>query len=282
MSGVYSNYGVGLVGSGAAIGDTYYASSDYTANTTLRPTLTLHTLLPCGTTAPPSASGTPPQSWTITLGAQADTYITADTASGAYVLNYGGDTNMYVGNVGGSPNIEQRLLLKFDASGIPPGSVIITSATLRLYVSQITGYSSSTTKTLDAYALTQSFVEGTSSFVPGTSCPNGASWTNRDCGVGWTPTSGGTYDATHIYATGCEESSGACPLPFGFGSGWVTWASQDLTALVQGWVDGVIVNNGILVKSRYPGESQYSVKLLTNDNNSSGGSHKPQLVVVYH
>jgi hypothetical protein len=73
------------------------------------------------------------------------------------------------------------------------------------------------------------------------------------------------------------ESSGASPLPGGFSSGWVTW---DLTALAQGWVDGVIVNNGFLVKSN-PGDQTYSLQLLTKENNSGGGAYRPQLVVVY-
>ncbi len=291
LSRVYPTNGIWLVASDATIGNTSWVSSDDIKtvdinNTPARPTLTLNTLLPCGTTAPPSAStgstATPPT--TVTLAAVADTYITADTSGTPpyYVRNYGIDTNMYVGNVGSSPNIEQRLLLKFDLSGIPTGS-IITSATLRLYVNQITGYSSSTTKTLDAYALTEWWAEGTSQ-SSGSIC--GATWISRDCQTGymwstWTgpgPTGGGGTYGSSLIATGCEESSGACPLPFGFGSGWVTW---DLTALAQGWVDGVMVNNGLLVKSRYPGESSYSVKLVTDENNSAGGSHRPQLVVVY-
>ena len=71
--------------------------------------------------------------------------------------------------------------------------------------------------------------------------------------------------------------SGASPLPGSFTKGWVTW---DLTALAQGWVDGVITNNGILVKSN-PTDLTYSVKFATRENNSAGGSHRPQLVVVY-
>jgi hypothetical protein len=274
MSG-YPNNGIWLVDSGASVGNTSYVSSDDT-NTALHPTLTLNTLLPCGATAPPSANtgstATPPT--TVTLGAAEDTYITADTTNGAYILNYGKDTTMYVGEVQTSPNLEQRLLLKFDASGIPPGSVI-TSATLRLTLNKImSGSAANSTKSLDAYALTQSFVEGTSSLV--NSCPTGASWTNRDCGVGWT-TRGGTYDATTKYATGRVESSGASPLPGSFVSGWVTW---DLTALAQGWVDGVIVNNGFLVKSNATDQT-YSLQFLTKENNSSGGKYSPQLVVVY-
>jgi hypothetical protein len=279
LSRVYPNNGIWLVES-APIGNTGWVSSNATTLDTngksARPKLTLNTLLPCGATAPPSASDT--VAATLTLGAQADTYITANTASGAYVKNNGGDTTMYVGEVNTSPNLEQRLLLKFDVSGIPPGSKL-TSATLRLNVAKImSGSAANSTKSLDAYALTQSFVEGTSSFVPNTSCPNGASWTNRDCGVGWTPTWGGTYDATTKYATGRVESSGASPLPSTFSSGWVTW---DLTAPAQGWVDGVIVNNGFLVKSNAATDQTYSLQFLTKENNSGAGAYRPQLVVVY-
>ncbi len=275
LSGVYPNRGIWLVGSGARIGNTAYVSSNETSQTTRRPMLTLNTVLPCGTSV--SGGGGPSQ--TVTLAAVADTYITADTNNGNYLKNYGVDTSMYVGNVGTSPNLEQRVLLKFDVSGIPPGSVI-ASATLRLYVSQITGYSN-TTKNLDAYALTQSWVEG---FSDSSGNIRGATWIGCDANCTWSTYSptvpgsgGGAYGASKI-ATGVDESSGASPLPGSFNGGWVTW---DLTALAQGWVDGVIVKNGILVKSRYPGDITYSVKFVTRENNSVGGTHRPQLVVVY-
>ena len=72
--------------------------------------------------------------------------------------------------------------------------------------------------------------------------------------------------------------SGDSPLPGTFTKDWVT---RDLTALAQAWVDGVIVNNGFLVKSRYPGDQTYSLQFLTKENNSAGGRLVPQLVVVY-
>ncbi|HYT46902.1 MAG TPA: DNRLRE domain-containing protein, partial [Burkholderiales bacterium] len=106
----------------------------------------------------------------------------------------------------------------------------------------------------------------------------GATWASRDYCCQWTPSWGGTYDTATTYATGRVESSGVSPLPVGFSSGWVTW---DLTALAQGWVDGVIENDGILVKSRYPGDITYKLEFLTKENNSVGGTHRPQLVVVY-
>ena len=274
---IYPNYGIWLVGSGAAIGNTTYVSSNETSQTARRPMLALNYLLPCGTSVGGGGGG---PSQTVTLAAAQDTYITADTTNAAYIKNNGADTSMYVGQVGTSPSLEQRMILKFDVSGIPPGSKL-TSATLRLYVSQITG-NSGATKTLDAYALTESWEEG---FSDSSGNIRGASWTNRAYAVGWAtyiwnvPNSGGgTYDVTHTYATGREESSGASPLPGSFNGGWVTW---DLSALTQGWVDGVIVNDGILVKSRYPGDITYSVKLVTDENNSVGGTHRPQLVVVY-
>jgi hypothetical protein len=74
------------------------------------------------------------------------------------------------------------------------------------------------------------------------------------------------------------ESSGVSPLPGSFSVGWVTW---DLTALAQGWVDGVIVNNGLLVKSNAATDQTYSLQFLTKENNSGGGAYRPQLVVVY-
>ena len=273
LSGIYPNYGIWLVGSGAAVGNTSYVSSNETSQTTRRPKLTLNAQLPCGTSV---SGGGPTQ--TVTLAPAADTYITADTNNSAYVKNYGADTTMYVGEVGTSPNLEQRMLLKFDGSSIPPGSIIIISATLRLYLNRI--ISGSGSKSLDAYALTEWFVEGTSQTSGNI---RGATWVSRDYGFSWStwnPTvpgsGGGTYDVTTKYATGRVESSGASPLPGTFSSGWVTW---DLTALAQAWVDGIIVNNGILVKSNATDQT-YRLEFLSRENKSAGGSFTPQLVVV--
>src|SRR6266705_2780096 len=132
LSGVSPNYGIWLVESGASVGDTIYVSSNETSQTTRRPMLTLNTLLPCGTSV--GGGGGPSQ--TVTLAAVADTYITADTNNGNYIRNYGLDTTMYVGEVGTSPSLENRMLLKFDLSGIPTGK-IVNSATLRLYLNQV-------------------------------------------------------------------------------------------------------------------------------------------------
>ena len=57
----------------------------------------------------------------------------------------------------------------------------------------------------------------------------------------------------------------------------MTW---DLTALAQGWVDGVIVNDGLLVKSNSTDET-YQIKFASRQSTAAGGGHRPQLVVVY-
>jgi len=297
MSGVYTNYGIWLVGSPAAgqnIGNTDYVSSNATTldtnNKSARPKLTLNTLLPCGTTAPPSASDTVTAATTVTLAAAADTYITADTNNSPpnYVRNYGKDTTMYVGEVGTGPSLENRMLLRFDLSAPPPAGIpqgkTVTSATLRLFMNKIVGQAgANATKNLDAYALTQWWAEGTSQ---SSGNPCGATWISRDCQNGymwstWTgpgPVGGGGTYGSSLIATGRVEGSGVDSLPAGFSSGWVTW---DLTTLAQAWVDYPSTNYGILVKSRYPGDITYSLEFLTKENNSAGGKYAPQLVVVY-
>ncbi len=281
LSGVYLNNGIWLVASptsGSNIGNTDYASSDSTATDTLgksaRPKLTLNTLLPCGTTAPPSASDTVTPPTTVTLDAQADAYLDAAIIND----NFGGASNMRVGGSGTSPDASTRMVVRFDVSGILGKK--ITSATLRLDMNKIiSGSAPNSLKSLDAYALTERFDEGSCSGSPCTSGGQyGVTWIYRT----WTtPTfkwtnPGGTYGGSKI-ATGRAESSGISPLPVDFKSGWVTW---DLTTLVQGWVDYPTTNpnNGILVRSN-AGDQTYQLQFVTKESGS--GANGPHLVVVY-
>ena len=263
MSGVYPPNGIWLVASDATVGNTAWVSSNATTLDTngksARPKLTLTTLLPCGATAPPSASDASATTTTVTLGAYDDTYL---DASNPYT-RYGSASTMWVGGSGTGPDASKHMVLRFDVSGIPTGKVI-TSATLRLNAKGMSStYFTNFQKNLDAYALTEFFYG------------SDASWVARTDLLNWT-TLGGTYGSSKI-ATGCEESSGLCPLPILFTKGWVTW---DLTALVQGWVDGVTPNNGFLVRSN-ANDSTYLIQFITKENNSSGGTLVPQLVVVY-
>ena len=57
----------------------------------------------------------------------------------------------------------------------------------------------------------------------------------------------------------------------------MTW---DLTALAQGWVDGVTPNYGFLVRSNVSDQT-YRVQFITKENNAGGGANAPQLIVIY-
>jgi N-acetylneuraminic acid mutarotase len=71
-------------------------------------------------------------------------------------------------------------------------------------------------------------------------------------------------------ATAYDEATSTSPLASGFTSGWIDF---DLKALVQEWVDGVRVNNGLVI---YTGVSdQFSI------NSRENSANKPQLIVTY-
>ncbi|HYU70178.1 MAG TPA: DNRLRE domain-containing protein, partial [Burkholderiales bacterium] len=252
MSGVYTNYGIWLVGSPAAgynIGNTDYVSSNSTATDTLgesaRPKLTLNTLLPCGAPVPPSASGTPATNTTITLITTKDTFICCSTNN----FNEGGYSAIGVWNGGGSSNIS-RSLVQFDLTSIPTTNSAtgaptqIVSATMKLY-SFDNNTQTGLAKTVTAYRVTQPWDEGTKS---GSGPANGATWNyaqfvKANNYIFWT-NPGGTYDATSG-VTGTDDSGN--PLPTNFAIGWVKW---DVTPLVQNWFANMqdwgqgYVNNG--------------------------------------
>jgi hypothetical protein len=245
MSGVYPNHGVWLVDAEVSIGNTSYVGSNDTVNPALRPKLALSYSLPCGTVA----------SQTVGLGAQADARIRSDDPD----KNFGGASALaiYTGNP------QSRALMRFNLSGIPPGSTI-KRATLRMFATR-SNDSTANPKNIDAYALTQSWVEGNGT---GSGSSDSVTWLTRNGVANWAA-AGGTAPGP-LAATGREESSGLAPLPPGFKSGWVSW---DLTALAQGWVDGVITNHGVLLKSGVTDRIEF-------ESRETDGA-VPQLVVTY-
>ena len=69
-----------------------------------------------------------------------------------------------------------------------------------------------------------------------------------------------------------KEPTGIAPPPAGFATGWLTW---DLTALAQEWVDGITVNNGVILVSTVAD----SMTIPSAENGTAG--NRPQLVVSY-
>jgi hypothetical protein len=247
LNGVHPNHGVWIVPAGGTIGNTGYVSSNDNSNAAWRPKLTLNVLEPCG--AQHVAN--------IALGA--DAYLTSGTDQ---TRNFGGALVMDINQ--GSP--ERRIVLRFDVSSIPPGSVV-KSANLRLYCRTITA-PTNIAKTLRAYYVMESWVEGT---LSGSGTANGATWTTRNGTSSWSASGGYAYWSS-VLGTAREEASGALPLPGAFRQGWV---AMDLTAMTQYWVDNLYANYGILLRS------ESSSDILEFDSRESVLGTAPQLVVVY-
>ena len=245
LSGVYPNEGLWLVPAGGSIGDTYYVSSEGTQNR--RPKLTVDYLQPCATAS------------IAHIDLAADAYLKSGTEQ---TLNFGGALVMDMNQ--GTP--ERRIVLRFDVSSIPSGSVV-KSANLRLYCRTIVS-PTNLAKTIKAYYVMEPWVEGTMS---GTGTANGTTWTKRDATSNWSAAGGYAYWST-VLGTAREEASGASPLPGGFREGWV---AIDLTAMVQAWVDQAYANYGILLRS------ESSSDIIDFDSRESTSGTAPKLVVVY-
>ncbi len=249
VTGKYPNNGMLLKAAGG-VTVTFASKEDTTAAN--RPKLTLSYACECGQ----SCVVNPPI--TTTLNPVADAFIDNQSAS----KNFGASTSLIITFV--ATTDEKRIMLRFDTSGIPNGS-LIQSAKLRLNVASRTN-SSSNPKTISAYALTQSWVHGTKT---GSGSPDGATWNTRDGSTAWT-TVGGTYRTPSV-AMAVVDSSGISPPPGSFSTGWLYW---DLKPLTQEWVDGVTVNNGVMLITTIKDEQSF-------DSKEKGGSTIPQLVITY-
>ena len=249
MSGVYPNYGVWLRPVGAAISNARYYSSNEVgaANIFRRPRLFVSYLLPCGAVAP---------AWGLiqTLTPTKDNRLN----SAAVGTNYGVTTTMVL--QGGAT--QNRNVLQFDVSDIAPGT-LLASAILRMRVTAIAG-ATANPKVMNAYTVTEAWVEGTGAAGSGTT------WNSATGVVNWT-TAGGTY-AAPVVSGATEEATGLSPPPAGFTTGWLTW---NLTALTQEWVDGVTVNNGVIIVSTVAD----SMTIASAENGTV--ANRPQLVVSY-
>ena len=233
LSGTYPNNGMIVIPS-AGIPNVSYNGGLAGGNT---PVLAVTFLPPCGWIAPGS---------TLTLSASADNYIDSSNTS----KNYGGSTSLKLNGGGGA---QQRPLLLFDTSTIAPGTVV-TSALLQLYVGSISG-SKSTSRTSQAFNVTEAWVEGT---LSGSGTADGATWNRKNATTNWA-TAGGSYSST---------ASGSVTLAGSFTSGWI---SIDITALVQNWVNGSTPNNGVILT--------HSLDETFNVNSKEAAANQPQLVI---
>ncbi|OQY25893.1 MAG: hypothetical protein B6244_14630, partial [Candidatus Cloacimonetes bacterium 4572_55] len=220
-------------------------------------------------------NGTPPRSdseeVTITVNPTSPittlelkgTIDTEDTAfgTGSYsLLNYGGSADIFaVGNVNG---VIARGLIRWDLSSIPPGSTIVT-AQMSLYSDSSYGGSI----TIDTHRLLRPWVEGT---LDGQNRqldnPDSACWTEYGYGEEWdSPGANGAAD----------REAEVISTTNGNGTGWYFW---DFKAVVQSWVDGEWVNDGLILKAN--NESIENMKYFVPSEGQSE-TLRPTLVIEY-
>jgi hypothetical protein len=148
----------------------------------------------------------------IANGADRECFIRdgADAAS-----SFCGGSSIDVGNDG---TLTSRTLLVWDLSSIVPPNAIVQSATLGLYLQD---EANGTPLSVGVHRVTTPWTVSTN-------------WNEADTGVPWTST-GGDFAAAPDATTTVGGSTGV----------GATW---NLTALVQGWVNGSVVNDGMLLE----------------------------------
>jgi hypothetical protein len=139
----------------------------------------------------------------------------------------GGQSSTSIDVQWASPNA-YRILVLFDLSSIPPGS-IITDASLSLHAG---GYLGSGERTFTVYRVSKSWVEGDGPSGGGTT---GATWidTDKSVPISWS-TPGGDF---------VSEGASSADLTLGFGRQYF-----NVTDIVTAWVTDGRPNYGFLIK----------------------------------
>ena len=163
------------------------------------------------------------------------------------LLNYGASSSLIVDSSGSGLG-NSRVLLQFDLSSIPANATIL-DATLVLEATAINNGPIN----LHIVRITESWEEGGFLGLLGA-----ANWNQRLDGTSWT-SAGGSYNPL-VLGTLAVSATGQIEF--------------DLTSLVQDWVEGSEVNNGILIASPSSGS-----KAITFD--SREGTAPPQLIMTY-
>jgi len=178
---------------------------------------------------------------TLVLGAAAtlDTHIN----NGNPNENKGNDSELRIGKEAGSA---KRILMRFDLSSVPLGS-IITGANL-----QINRTSSSKAQAYKFHRLTESWTE------------SGATWNSRNGTNNWSPSAGGTFIATPFASLNPGTTTGI--------------KTVGITSAVQFWVDNAASNFGFLAKRELENNGD---EHRWGSSENSNALRQPQLTVTY-
>lgn len=172
--------------------------------------------------------------------------------------NFGNEAQLQVGESNADTNAVQRALLKFDLSGIPSGSKII-SAILTLTLEQAGSFRASNNRTMFANRSKRAWVE------------TEATWNIYSSGNNWSTAGGGTNAAdvdftafgnVAMATTDADESEKSMTLD---------------ADLVQEWLDGVFANNGFMLSMGTESNDMY----IFHSFDSATASKRPKLTIVY-
>jgi predicted outer membrane repeat protein len=168
-----------------------------------------------------------------------DTYIYKYSVSS----NYCTDKPLSIGQ-----NQQYAALLRFDLSAIPQDAVVVRAA-LQIYAE---GWAENTNFSIGAYYITRTV----------DLCQT--TWNQARSSEAW-----GTAGANGIDSD--RRPSAECSV---ITSGISKWYEFDLSAVAQGWVNGSLANNGVLLRAEYStGRFYFSGK--------ESGNHQPVFVIVY-
>ena len=175
---------------------------------------------------------------------------------------------------GGGGNRASRGLIAFDIAGSIPLGASIDSVSLMLHVSRATAGSQSVT----LHRLLADWGEGTSD------APGGGGIGQGGEGSGTAATAGDatwkhTFSQTTDWATlGGDFSATTTASTSVAGTGSYTWASAQMAADVQGWLDKPSTNFGWLLQSN---ESQASTAKRFDSRENPTVSNRPTLLVQF-
>jgi len=181
--------------------------------------------------------------WPVTID---PTFIIGDIQE--CYLNAGSPTMSFCGgtalNAGFDGTNASRALLQFNLSAIPTTDSVV-SAKFLLYLGSA---STSNATSLGVYQLTRAWTTS-------------ATWN--------------TYDGTNSWTTAGGDFSGTAAATTNGIAATAVWYSWSPTALIQGWVNGSISNDGLILKE--PTENTTNVLSF----NSATGTNPPYLQIVH-
>lgn len=178
-----------------------------------------------------------------TINVTKDVYLNK-TAEG----NYGATEDLLIYN---SLEPQYRSLLQFDLSKIPANTKI-KSAKLKLWCLECGNAANL------IYALTNTWTEGYGTYA---NTMDGATWQTKDGTNKWN-NAGGDFDS--VMVTSKIPTAGEVQF--------------DITALVQKWLDGTMINNGLLITL---GSDNYYATTKYASKEYSDSTKRPMLLIEY-